>query len=111
MLAIIGGTGLYDLAGLQIESKTADATPFGQPSGAIVHGRIPVFSPQGKFDQGTYEYYLQRENITPTVFETEQREYLLRKKLENLIEDSVDVSDAELAEAYAASNPKAKAGD
>ena len=40
MLAIIGGTGLYDLAGLQIESKTADATPFGQPSGAIVHGRI-----------------------------------------------------------------------
>ena len=77
--------------------------------GAIL--KIPAFSPQGKFDQRTYEYYLQRENITPAVFETEQREYMLRKKLENLVEDSVDVSDAELAEAYAASNPKAKAGD
>ena len=40
MLAIIGGTGLYDLAGLQIESQTADATPFGKPSGAVVNGRI-----------------------------------------------------------------------
>ena len=40
MLAIIGGTGLYDLAGLQIESQTADDTPFGKPSGAVVRGRI-----------------------------------------------------------------------
>jgi peptidyl-prolyl cis-trans isomerase D len=77
--------------------------------GAIL--KIPAFSPQGKFDQRTYEYYLQRENITPAVFETEQREFMLRKKLESLIEDSVDVTDAELAAAYASSNPKAKAGD
>ncbi len=77
--------------------------------GAIM--RIPVFSPQGKFDQRTYEYYLQRENITPAVFETEQREFMLRKKLENLIEDSVDVTEAELVAAYASSDPKAKAGD
>ncbi len=77
--------------------------------GAIL--KIPAFSPQGKFDQKTYEYYLQRENITPAVFETEQREFMLRKKLESLIEDSVDVTDAELAAAYALSNPKAKAGD
>ena len=42
MLAIIGGTGLYDLAGLQIESQTTEATPFGQPSGAVVHGRIGI---------------------------------------------------------------------
>ena len=40
MLAIIGGTGLYDLAGLQIESQTAGDTPFGKPSGAVVRGRI-----------------------------------------------------------------------
>ena len=40
MLAIIGGTGLYHLAGLQIESQTADDTPFGKPSGAVVRGRI-----------------------------------------------------------------------
>jgi peptidyl-prolyl cis-trans isomerase D len=77
--------------------------------GAIL--KIPAFSPQGKFDQRTYEYYLQRENMTPAVFEAEQREFMLRKKLENLIEDSVDVTDAELAAAYASSNPKAKAGE
>ena len=40
MLAIIGGTGLYDLAGMEIESQSDDATPFGTPSGAVVHGRI-----------------------------------------------------------------------
>jgi len=77
--------------------------------GAIM--KITAFSPQGKFDQRTYEYYLQRENITPAVFETEQREFMLRKKLENLIEDSVEVTDAELAAVYASTNPKAKAGD
>ena len=40
MLAIIGGTGLYDLAGLQIESQTCEETPFGKPSGAVVRGHI-----------------------------------------------------------------------
>ena len=40
MLAIIGGTGLYDLAGLQIESQTSDDTPFGKTSGAVVRGRV-----------------------------------------------------------------------
>jgi hypothetical protein len=49
--------------------------------------------------------------MTPAVFETEQREFMLRKKLESLIEDSVDVTDTELAAAYASSNPKAKTGD
>jgi hypothetical protein len=49
--------------------------------------------------------------MTPAVFEAEQREFMLRKKLESLIEDSVDVTDAELAAAYASSNPKAKAGE
>jgi 5'-methylthioadenosine phosphorylase len=40
MLALIGGTGLYDLAGMQIEQRIAGDTPFGMPSGAIVRGRI-----------------------------------------------------------------------
>jgi 5'-methylthioadenosine phosphorylase len=40
MLAIIGGTGLYDLAGMHIEQRIAGDTPFGTPSGAIVQGRI-----------------------------------------------------------------------
>ena len=34
MLAIIGGTGLYDLAGMQISQEHAADTPFGRASGA-----------------------------------------------------------------------------
>jgi 5'-methylthioadenosine phosphorylase len=40
MLAIIGGTGLYDLAGLDIEERLTGNTPFGTPSGAVLRGRI-----------------------------------------------------------------------
>ena len=40
MLAIIGGTGLYDLPGLQVEDRIEGATPFGTPSGALVRGRF-----------------------------------------------------------------------
>lgn len=40
MLAIIGGTGLYELAGLDIEQRLDGDTPFGAPSGDIVRGRL-----------------------------------------------------------------------
>jgi 5'-methylthioadenosine phosphorylase len=40
MLAIIGGTGLYDLAGMHIDATDDTPTPFGAPSGAVVRGRI-----------------------------------------------------------------------
>ncbi|MDO9164898.1 MAG: MTAP family purine nucleoside phosphorylase [Rhodoferax sp.] len=40
MLAIIGGTGLYDLPGLQIEERISATTPFGEPSGEVVCGRL-----------------------------------------------------------------------
>ena len=40
MLAIIGGTGLYDLAGMEIEARIDADTPFGAASGAVVRGRI-----------------------------------------------------------------------
>lgn len=40
MLAIIGGTGLYELPGMVIESHLDEATPFGAPSGVISQGRI-----------------------------------------------------------------------
>jgi 5'-methylthioadenosine phosphorylase len=39
MLAIIGGTGLYDLPGMQIEEHIDALTPFGAASGAIARGR------------------------------------------------------------------------
>lgn len=38
MLAIIGGTGIYELPGMTVEQEIALPTPFGNPSGAIVRG-------------------------------------------------------------------------
>ncbi|MEY8876147.1 MAG: MTAP family purine nucleoside phosphorylase, partial [Leptothrix sp. (in: b-proteobacteria)] len=38
MLAIIGGTGLYELPGLEIEVVIDDPTPFGDPSGQVLRG-------------------------------------------------------------------------
>ncbi len=40
MLAIIGGTGLYELAGLEIEARLGGDTPFGTPSGEVLRGRL-----------------------------------------------------------------------
>lgn len=40
MLAIIGGTGLYDLPGLQLTDRLSAPTPFGTPSGDVVRGRL-----------------------------------------------------------------------
>lgn len=39
MLCVIGGSGLYALAGLEVEREETLETPFGHPSGPIVHGR------------------------------------------------------------------------
>jgi 5'-methylthioadenosine phosphorylase len=40
MLAIVGGTGLYDLPGLEAAERIAGTTPFGTPSGDIQRGRL-----------------------------------------------------------------------
>jgi 5'-methylthioadenosine phosphorylase len=40
MLAIIGGTGLYDLPGLSITDRLSGDTPFGAPSGDILRGHL-----------------------------------------------------------------------
>lgn len=40
MLAIIGGTGLYELDGLDIHERLGGDTPFGMPSGDVVRGTL-----------------------------------------------------------------------
>ena len=40
MLAIIGGTGVYDMDRLEVTERHALDTPFGAPSSAIVRGRM-----------------------------------------------------------------------
>ena len=39
-LAIIGGTGLTQLEGLEITHREVIASPYGEPSGAVIHGRL-----------------------------------------------------------------------
>jgi len=73
--------------------------------------KIPAFSPQGRFDSMQYQRFLSRINFTPADFEANQREFLLRKKMEQLIEDGVAVTDPELAALYKSRNPKMKKKD
>jgi peptidyl-prolyl cis-trans isomerase D len=73
--------------------------------------QIPAFLGRGGFDKRAYEGILRNNGITPAQFEASQREYLLRQKLERLVEDGVAVTDAELPAAYASKNPKARPGD
>jgi len=40
MLAIIGGTGLYDLNGMQIDARHSAQTPFGAASGEVLQGTL-----------------------------------------------------------------------
>ena len=40
MLAVIGGTGLYELAGMQVDERLDGPTPFGTPSGHVVMGQL-----------------------------------------------------------------------
>jgi peptidyl-prolyl cis-trans isomerase D len=73
--------------------------------------RTPAFQAGGKFDKAAYDRYLDYINVKHGVFEETQRQYILRQKMERVIEDGVDVTDEELKAAYASRNPKAKAGD
>lgn len=72
---------------------------------------IPAFAQQGRFDKAAYERYLDYINMKPSAFEENQRDMILRRKMERIIEDGVDVTEDELRAAYASRNPKAKPGD
>jgi purine nucleoside phosphorylase len=39
-IGIIGGSGLYNMKGLEVIKKIAIDTPFGSPSGKIMIGRL-----------------------------------------------------------------------
>jgi len=73
--------------------------------------KMPSFSQNGKFDKQTYDRVLDRINMSPSAFEANQREFLLRQKLERLVRDSVAVDETELRAAYVRKNPKANPGD
>jgi peptidyl-prolyl cis-trans isomerase D len=72
---------------------------------------MPSFSRDGRFDKKLYDRILDQINKRPAAFETDQREFLLRQKLEQLVKDGVTVTDAELAAAYQQKNPKANSAE
>jgi peptidyl-prolyl cis-trans isomerase D len=73
--------------------------------------KTPSFARDGKFDKQIYERILDQINMKPAAFEASQREFLLRQKLEQIVKDSVVVTDAEVAASYVQKNPKAKPGE
>jgi peptidyl-prolyl cis-trans isomerase D len=73
--------------------------------------KMPGFLRDGRFDKEAYDRILDRVNMTPAAFEANQRDFLLRQKMEQLVRDSVTVEDAELSAVYQQRNPKAKPGD
>jgi len=73
--------------------------------------KMPGFLRNGRFDKQVYDSVLERINMTPAAFEANQRDFLLRQKMEQLVRDSVAVEDAELSAVYQQRNPTAKPGD
>jgi|GEM_PF-1256112 len=71
--------------------------------------KTPAFAGRdGRFDKQLYERILDQINMKPAAFEANQREFLLRQKLEQIVKDGVMVSDAELAASFKQKKPTAK---
>jgi len=60
----------------------------------------PVFQVNGHFDHSRYLQVLRLSRLTPGDFEQNQREDLLLEKLENLIKDGVQVTEAEVKQTF-----------
>jgi peptidyl-prolyl cis-trans isomerase D len=60
----------------------------------------PVFQVNGHFDHSRYLQVLRLSRLTPGDFEQNQREELLLGKLENLIKDGLQVTEAEVKQAF-----------
>jgi len=72
---------------------------------------VPAFQRNGQFDRPTYLRYLSYINQKPAAFEETQRDEMLRRRLERIVEDSVAVTRDEAEAAYAKRYPKAKVSD
>jgi peptidyl-prolyl cis-trans isomerase D len=60
----------------------------------------PVFQVNGHFDHSRYLQVLRLSRLTPGDFEQNQREDLLLEKLESLIKDGVQVTEAEVKQTF-----------
>ncbi|ETX03535.1 MAG: hypothetical protein ETSY2_33190 [Candidatus Entotheonella gemina] len=72
---------------------------------------IPAFQEEGKFDPDRYLAVLRQQvpPIVPQVFEEQQREALLGQKVYNLVTAGINVTDAEVVDAYQRENEQVAA--
>ena len=68
----------------------------------------PEFQKDDTFSSNLYKNYLRFSRISAKDFEDNQRENLLRQKLEEVIKNSTQISDHELLETYKKENEKVK---
>jgi peptidyl-prolyl cis-trans isomerase D len=61
---------------------------------------MPAFQSGGLFEQAQYQRVLRYLRLSPGEFEEEQRSFLLTKKLQTLITDAPQVTDAEVHDVY-----------
>ncbi len=69
---------------------------------------FPFFQDNGAFVMVRYEAILRNQGMTPTDFENEIRQEIVRTRLHGLITDGVAVSDAEVEKEYQNRNEKVK---
>ena len=66
--------------------------------------RNPAFQAAGQFDKNIYEQALRGQGLTPGEFEARQRDALVIRKLQDLIQDAIPVTSAEVEERYRVDN-------
>lgn len=64
----------------------------------------PAFHAGGRFDKDVYERALRGQGLTPGEFEARQREALVIRKLQDLVQHSIPVTAAEVEERYRLDN-------
>lgn len=67
---------------------------------------MPAFHRNGVFDEKTYQQLLRQNHLTPDEFENMQRKAVLSAKLDDLLQDGITVSDAEIYDFYKINNEK-----
>lgn len=68
--------------------------------------RIPEFQIAGRFNKNRYQQILRANRLTPTQFESEQREQITIQKLQALIQDAAHITELDLKERYRFENEK-----
>lgn len=97
---------LEDLIQQRLLLQAAQALGLRVTDEELVQGiaRNPAFQAGGRFDKNIYEQTLRGQGLTPGEFEARQREALVIRKLQDLIQDSIPVTAGEVEQRYRVDN-------